>query len=150
VASVPRSVAAAPRSKGRATARPLCGQAAASPRPRGGGTSKAGEQATPIDVQVATATHDARGSSERRHGRCEMREAMSARDILRSGVVWAARVTAYICACVIDDILRPLPPSIRVFFDYFVLCLPHVLFTLKTIRFYASTRSLYISLLHAH
>jgi hypothetical protein len=34
--------------------------------------------------------------------------------------------------------------------DYYVLCLPHVLFTLKTVRFYAWTRSSYISLLHAH
>jgi hypothetical protein len=82
VAAVPRSVAAVPRSRGRATAGPLCGQAAASPRPRGGGTSKAGEQVTPVDVRVATATHEARCSSERRHGRREMRAAMIARDIL--------------------------------------------------------------------
>jgi hypothetical protein len=116
VAAVPRSVAAAPRSRGRATAGPLCGQAAASPRPRGGGTSKADEQAAPVDVRVATATYEARCSSERRHGRREMRAAMIARDILRSGAVWAARVTTYICACVIDDVLRPLPTSIRVFF----------------------------------
>jgi hypothetical protein len=73
VAAVPRSVAAAPRSGGRATAGPLCGQPAASPRSRGGGTSKAGEQATPVDVRVATTTHEARCSSERRHGRPEMR-----------------------------------------------------------------------------
>jgi hypothetical protein len=111
VAAVPRSVAAAPRSRGRATAGPLCGQAAASPGSRGGGTSKAGEQATPVDVRVATTTHEARSSSEWRRGRPEMRAAMIARDILRSGVVF--------------------------FFDYCVLCLPHVLFTPKTIRFYA-------------
>jgi hypothetical protein len=116
---------------------PLCGQAAAFPRPQGGDTSKAGEQAAPVDVRVATATHEARGSSERRHGRREMRAAMIARDILRSGAVWAARVTTYICARVIDDVLRPLPPSIHVFFNYCVLCLPHVLFTLKIVRFYA-------------
>jgi hypothetical protein len=44
VAEVPRSrvVAAVSQSIGRATAGPLCGQAAASPKPRGGGTSKAG------------------------------------------------------------------------------------------------------------
>jgi hypothetical protein len=74
VAEVPRSgvMAAVPRSRGRATAGLLCGQAAASPKPRGGGTSKAGEQATPIDVR-ATATHEARCSSERRHGRSEIR-----------------------------------------------------------------------------
>jgi hypothetical protein len=74
VAEVPRSgvVAAVPRSRGRATAGPLCAQAAASPKPRGGGTSKAGEQVTPVDVR-ATATHESRCSSERRHGRREMR-----------------------------------------------------------------------------
>jgi hypothetical protein len=43
------------------------------------------------------------------------------------------------------------PPIRCIFlFDYCVLCLPHVLFTLKTVRFYAWTRSSYISLLHAH
>jgi hypothetical protein len=62
---------------------------------------------------------------------------MIARDILRSGAIWAVRVTTYICVYVIDDVLRPLPPSIRVFFYYRVLCLPHVLFTLKTVRFYS-------------
>jgi hypothetical protein len=84
VAEVPRSgvVAAVPRSRGRATAGPLYGQAAASSKARGGGTSKAGEQATPVDVRVATATHEARCSSERRHGRREMRATMIARDIL--------------------------------------------------------------------
>jgi hypothetical protein len=83
VAEVPRSgvVTAVPRSRGRATAGPLCGQAAVSPKPRGGGTSKAGEQATPVDVR-ATTTHEARCSSERRHGRREMRAAIIARDIL--------------------------------------------------------------------
>jgi hypothetical protein len=116
VAAVPRSAAAAPRSRGRATAGPLCGQAAASQGPRGGGTSKAGEQASPLDVRVATVTHEARGSSEWRHGRREVRATMIARDILRSGAVWATRVTTCICACVIDDVLRPLPHLIRVFF----------------------------------
>jgi hypothetical protein len=90
---VPRSVAAAPRSKGQAAASPRSRggstskageQATASPRSRGGGTSKAGEQATPVDVRVATATHEARSSNERRHGRPKMRTAMIARDILRS------------------------------------------------------------------
>jgi hypothetical protein len=105
VAAVPRPVAATPlprhavatvsRSRGRATARPLCGQAAASPKPRGGGTSKAGEQATPIDVRVATTTHEARCSSERRHERREMRAAMIARDILRSGAVFFSIIVFY-------------------------------------------------------
>jgi hypothetical protein len=83
VAEVPRSAA-----------RPMCRQAAASPKPRGGGTSKAGEQATPVDVRVATATHEARCSSERRHGRGEMR-AMIARDILRSGAFFFSFIVFY-------------------------------------------------------
>jgi hypothetical protein len=108
---------------------------ATSPRPREGGTSKAGEQAAPVDVRVATATHEARGSSERRHKRRKMRAAMIACNILRSGAVWAARVTTYICACLIDRH----PPATTSFdscflFDSCVLCLPHVLFTLKTVR----------------
>jgi hypothetical protein len=123
---VPRSVAVAPRSRGRATAGPLCGQSAASPRPRGGGTYKASEQVAPVDVRVAMVTHEARSSSERRHGRREMRAAMIARDILRSGTVWAARVTTYICACVIDDVLRLLPPSIRIFFSIIVFYVYHM------------------------
>jgi hypothetical protein len=66
VVEVPRSgvVAAVPRSIGRATAGPLCEQAATSPKLRGGSTSKAGEQATPVDVRVAMTTHEARCSSE--------------------------------------------------------------------------------------
>jgi hypothetical protein len=74
VAAVPRLVAASPRSKGRTTAGPLCGQAAASPGPRGGGTSKVDEQAAPLDVRVATATHEAQGSSGITEGaRCAQR-----------------------------------------------------------------------------
>jgi hypothetical protein len=83
------------RSRWRVKAVPLCGQAAASPRPPGGGTSKAGEQATPVDVRVAMATHDARCSSERRHGRREMRAAMIARDILRSGTIFFSIIVFY-------------------------------------------------------
>jgi hypothetical protein len=126
VVAVSRSLAAAPRSRGRATAGPLCGQAAASPRLRGGGTSKADEQTTSVYVRVATATQEARGSSERRHGRREMRAAMIVCDILRSGAVWAARVATYICACVIDDVLRTLPTSIRVFFSIIVFYAYHM------------------------
>jgi hypothetical protein len=86
-----RAVAKVPRS----AARPLCGQAAASPKPRGGGTFKAGEQATSVDVRVATATHEARCSSERRHRRGEMRAAMIARDILRSGTFFFSFIVFY-------------------------------------------------------
>jgi hypothetical protein len=99
-------------------------QAAASPGPRGGGTSKASEQAAPLDVRVATATHEARGSSERR--RCEVSAVMIARDIFRSGAVWVTRVMTYICACVIDDVLRPLAPPIRVFFSIIVFYAYHM------------------------
>jgi hypothetical protein len=67
----------------------------ASPKPRGGGTSKAGEQATPIDVRIATATHEARCSSEQRHRSREMRAAMIARDILRSDTIFFSIIVFY-------------------------------------------------------
>jgi hypothetical protein len=86
-----RAVAEVPRSE----AGPLCGQAAAASKPRGGGTSKAGEQAMSVDVRVATTTHEARCSSERRHERRKMRAAMITRDILRSGAVFFSIVVFY-------------------------------------------------------
>jgi hypothetical protein len=101
VAAVPRPVAATPLPRRavaevpRSAAGPLCGQAAASPKLRGGGTSKTGEQAMPVDVRVATATREARCSSERRHGRREMRAAMITRDILRSGAVFFSIIVFY-------------------------------------------------------
>jgi hypothetical protein len=101
VATVPRPVAATPLPRHvvaevpRSAAGPLCGQAAVSPKLQGGDTSKAGEQATPVDVRVATATHEARCSSERRHGRREMRTAMITRDILRSGAVFFSIIVFY-------------------------------------------------------
>jgi hypothetical protein len=80
-AAVPRPVAATPFPRRavaevpRSAAGPLCGQAAASPKPRGGSTSKAGEQATPVDVQVAMATHEAdvRASDVTEGARCAQR-----------------------------------------------------------------------------
>jgi hypothetical protein len=43
-------------------------------RARGGGTPKAGEQAVPLDVRVATVSHEARGSSDITEGvRCTQR-----------------------------------------------------------------------------
>jgi hypothetical protein len=73
-AAVPRSAVASPRSRGRVTVVPLCGQAAVSSGPRGGGTSKAGDHAAPLDVRVATATHEARGLSGVTEGaRCAQR-----------------------------------------------------------------------------
>ena len=74
---------------------PLCVHAVAPSGPRGGGTSKAGEQAAPLDVRVATVTHEARGLSERRHGRREVRAAMIACDILRSGAVFFSIIVFY-------------------------------------------------------
>jgi hypothetical protein len=55
-----------------------------------------------------------------------MRATMIARDILRYGTVWVARVMTYICASVIDDILRPLPLLIRVFFLIIVFYAYHM------------------------
>jgi hypothetical protein len=79
--TIPRPVAATPFPRRavaevpRSAAVPLCGQAAASPKPRGGGTSKAGEQATPVDVRVATVTHEAdvRASDVTEGARCAQR-----------------------------------------------------------------------------
>jgi hypothetical protein len=108
------------------------------PRPQGGGTSKTDEQAAPVDVQVATATHEARGSSEQRHGRREMRTEMIACDILRYfAVLGGPSDDLHLCLC-----HRRRPPATISFdscfiFEYCVLCLPHVLFTLKTLRFHA-------------
>jgi hypothetical protein len=101
VAAVPRPVAATPLPRRavaevpRSAVGPLCKQAAASPKPRGGGTSKVGEQATPVDVRVATTTHEARCSSERRHRRREMHAAMITHDILRSGAVFFSIIVFY-------------------------------------------------------
>jgi hypothetical protein len=55
-----------------------------------------------------------------------MRATMIVCDILRSGAVWATRVTTYICDCIIDDVLRPLPHSIRVFFSIIVFYAYHM------------------------
>jgi hypothetical protein len=87
----------------------------------------------------ASSDDAARGARfERRHGRREVRAPTIARDIiLRSSAVRAARLTASICAYVVDDVLWQLPPSIVLSFDYYVLCLPHALFTLKDVPFYA-------------
>jgi hypothetical protein len=62
---------------------------------------------------------------------------MIVRDILRSGAIWAARVTIFICACVIDDVLRPLPHPIRVFFSIILFYAYHSIIYAKTVRFYA-------------
>jgi hypothetical protein len=128
VAAVPRSVA--PWSRGRAKEGPLCGQATASPRPRGGGTSKAGEQAAPLDVRVAMAMHGARGSSG-------VMEGASARNDDRAWHPPIRRSSGgpsndlHMCLY-----RRRRPPATTssdscFLFDYCVLCLPHVLFTLK-------------------
>jgi hypothetical protein len=51
---------------------------------------------------------------------------MIAGDILQSGTVRAVRVTTYICACVVDDDLRRLPPPIRVFISIIVFYVYHM------------------------
>jgi hypothetical protein len=71
--------------------------------------------------RCASSDGDTRGARfEWRHGRCEVRATTIAHDILRSGAVRATQMTTYICAYVVDDLLRRLPPPIRVFFDYCV------------------------------
>jgi hypothetical protein len=51
---------------------------------------------------------------------------MIVHDILRFGTVRAARVMTYIYACVVDDVLRRLPPSIHVFFSIIVFYAYHI------------------------
>jgi hypothetical protein len=127
---------------------PLCGQATSSPGPQGGDTSKASEQAASLDVRVATTTHEARDSSERRHGRREVRAAMIARDIRRS--LGGPSDHLHLCLCHWRRPPATTSSDSCFLFDYYVLCLPHVLFMLKTVRFYGWTRSSYISLLQAY
>jgi hypothetical protein len=104
---------------------------------RGGDTPKTDGQVTTHAQARATAAHtrcEVRVASRR----CEVRATKVARDILRSDVVRAARVTISIRSCVLDGVLQRLPPPIHVMsFDHCVLCLPHALFTLKIIIFYA-------------
>jgi hypothetical protein len=76
--------------------------------------------------RCANSEDDTRGARfEWRYGRREVRAAMIEHDILQSGVVRAARVTTYICACVVDDVLRRLPPPIHVFFSIIVFYAYH-------------------------
>jgi hypothetical protein len=63
---------------------------------------------------------------ERRHGRHKVCAATIGHDILRSNAVRVARVTTYICACIVDDVLRRLPPLIRVFFSIIVFYANHM------------------------
>jgi hypothetical protein len=75
----------------------------------------------------------ARGTRfERRHIRREVHATTIARDILRSGVVRAVRLTTSICVCVVD-VLRRLPPPIRAFFR--LLCFMPTTCTIYTKNF---------------
>jgi hypothetical protein len=115
-AVVPRSAAAAPWSRGRAWA---SGGVPGTPRRR----HFQGRRASSAPRCVSS-DGDTRGVRfERRHGRCEVRAATIAHDILRSSAVRAARMTTYICAYVVDDVLRRLP--LRFVFSFRLLCFMH-------------------------
>jgi hypothetical protein len=132
------TVAAPSRSRGRATAGPGTGKQRQSRGPEAserrwhsqGGRARGAPRRVSSDGA-------ARGSRfEHRHGRREVRVATVARDILRSSTVRATRVMTSIRSYVLDGVLRRLPPPIRVMsIDYYVLYLPHALFTLKTVGF---------------
>jgi hypothetical protein len=114
VAAVPRSVEAAHHPEGERRRAPVraSGGVPGAPRRRhseGGWASGAPRRAS---------SDGAAGGArfERRHGRREVHISTIVRGILRSGIVRAARVTTSICACVVDDVLRQLPPPIRVVF----------------------------------
>jgi hypothetical protein len=150
VAAVPQSevvAAVASRSRGRATTGPLCGGGIL--EPRGGDTSKADEQAVPLDVRVATATHEAWGSSGVTEGtRCAQRRSR----VTSSNPVQLGGPSNDLHLCLCHWRHPPVTNSSDscFLFDYCVLCLPHILFMLKTVRFYPWTRNSYISLLHAN
>jgi hypothetical protein len=117
--------------------------------PRGGGTSKAGEQAAPLNVRVAMATHEERGSSGVTEGtRCAQRRSrMTSSDPAQFGrPEWRPTYVLVSSTTSSGDYLL----DSCFLFDYCVLCLPHILFTLKIVRFYAWTRSSYISLLYVY
>jgi hypothetical protein len=102
-------------------------------------------------LRCASCDDAARGMRFEWHqGRCEVCTATIARDILWSSVVRAAQVTTSICACIVDDALRRLPPSICVVVR--LLCFMPTTCTIctKNVRFYAWTQSSYISLLHTY
>jgi hypothetical protein len=132
VAAAPRprrAVAAVPRSGVEAAVPRL---AAAAPRFRGWARASGGVPRTPRRRQFqdrrasgaprcASSDGNTRGVRfERRYGRCEVRAVTIAHDILRSGAVRAARMTTYICAYIVDDVLRRLP--LRFVFSFRLLC----------------------------
>jgi hypothetical protein len=157
VAAVPRSgvVAAVPRSAARWRRRGPGADKRRRPRGPRRRHFQGGRASGAPDVRVAMAPHEAWSSSGVMEGvRCAQR---------RSCVI--SSDSAQFRAGPSDDIYpflchqqRPsaTTSSDRVMsFDYCVLCLPHALFTLKIVWFYAWTRNLYISLLlvyflHAH
>jgi hypothetical protein len=135
-AAVPRSTTAAPRSRGRATTVPLCGQAAAFPGPRGGATSAAGEQAAPLDVRVTTATHEAWGSSGVTEGaRCAQRRSrMTSFDPAQFG-----RPQWWHTSMLMSSTTSSGDYLLRFVFSFRLLCFMPItcIFMLKFVRFYA-------------
>jgi hypothetical protein len=87
----------------------------------------------PPDVRAATAPHEARGSSGV-HGRHELRVVMVARDILWSDAVWAPQVTTSLKFCVLNGILRWLPPPIHVMTSIIVFYAYHMHYLYKNWR----------------
>jgi hypothetical protein len=145
------AVAAAPRPRCAVVAVPRFGVEAVVPRPARGGSpiQRASDSSALVRAsggipgaprrrhfqgrrasgtpRCTSSDGDTRGARfERRHGRCEVRAATIAHDILRSGAVRAARMTTYIYAYVVDDVLRRLPPPICVFFLIIVFYAYHM------------------------
>jgi hypothetical protein len=145
VAAVPRSgvEATVPRSRGRARA---SGGVPGTPRRRHFQGRRASDA-----PRCANSDGDTRGVRfERRHRRCEVHAATIAHDILRYGAVRVARMTTYICAYVVDDVLRWLP--LRFVFSLRLLCFMHTtsIIYAKNCTILCLKRSSYISLLHAY
>jgi hypothetical protein len=82
-------------------------------------------------LRCASSDGAARGVRiKRRHRRRGVRAETIVRDILRSDVVQEGRVKTSICSCVVDDVLRRLPPPICVVFR--LLCFMPITCTIYT------------------
>jgi hypothetical protein len=133
---------------------PLCGLAATTPRPQGGREAasfpRRASKRRPPSASSDGSTRSAR--VKRRHGRREVSAAAIAPCVTSSDPAQFERPEWWPPSVLVSSTMSSSDYLLwfMLSFDYCVLCVPHALFTLKTVRFYTSTRSSYINLLHAY